>query len=144
MGDRAVINVKGSGISIYLHWNGREAGLWVKEAVEAGAINQGDEQYSVARLTQFLANKVDGDKGQGNTSIGLWSGIKDDDYSYFDDAGGLQLDVDKMTLVAKGGYLGGTFEEMCEGWTTPPEELKKYWIGPEPIDLKDLVPANAS
>ena len=76
MGNRATIFVKDRNgyapAGVYLHWSGREALDWLKEAVPR--MRKGDSHYSAARLCGECHVRL-----PGNLSLGLLKAPEDDE-----------------------------------------------------------------
>lgn len=103
MGDRALIHVKGSPCSTYLHWGGHEALDLLKKAVPR--MRQGDDSYSQARLTGVIHEVSD-----GNTGLGLVDAPEDLDDATLKkyspgDAGVIVYDCSTGKATLHAGYL---------------------------------------
>lgn len=63
MGDRAIVRFPatygtGSGVEVYLHWNGSDALDWLKQA--APRMRKGDASYAAARFIGFCHDQIEG------------------------------------------------------------------------------------
>jgi hypothetical protein len=68
MGNRAVIEFDGTGIGLYLHWNGGEPSIlgFLDAARIAGIRRPDQDSYGIARFTQLVSNWMG-----GTLSVGL-------------------------------------------------------------------------
>lgn len=83
MGNRAVIEPKGSGCGIYLHWNGgRDSIEGFLTYCEMRCFRPPPDDYGIARLAQVIANFFGGDCSIGVGALDKLAVAKGDNGTY--------------------------------------------------------------
>ena len=118
MGDRAIIHVKDSACSAYLHWDGASNIELLNQAIPT--MRYDDPDYSQARLIGVLHNAI-----SGNSGLGVMPPPSEEDYAQnmldysHGDAGVIIYDCKTGELQVYNGYL--EHEDLPTKLDIPPE-----------------------